>query len=278
MSINYGSPLNDLADHPDFNIIQHLTKTVIQIRCSSNSKNLCLGTGFFLFQKPPILLTARHVIPDIDIKNRAYIRFHFESPSFIEGQLNTYYFNNKDKLFPSKNLDYSIIELNSELEREITAINHENLGEFPKGVSNNIMYETQISIIHHPTDLHKHIATSQNSYRVYIADLNRLSNFLIREIDKWRPFLNQVKNDEYFVYWAEDDTSNSKFVRCTLLMSSGSPIFNKEWQLIGLHIGGAYRNPTKRIPSLFSVGIPISEIFLDINSNPKMTQLHYLFV
>lgn len=178
MSINYGFTLSDLADHPDYKIIQHLTKTVVQIRYSSNSRNFCLGTGFFLYQKPPIFLTARHVIPDIDIKNHAYIRFHFESPSFIEDQLNTYHFNNKDKLFPSKNLDYSIIELNSEFDRDFTVINHENLGKFPKGVSNNIMYETQISIIHHPTDLHKHIATSQDSYRVYIADLRRLSDFL----------------------------------------------------------------------------------------------------
>ncbi|MFX0174234.1 MAG: hypothetical protein ACFE9L_20325 [Candidatus Hodarchaeota archaeon] len=230
---------------------------------------------------PPTLITANHVIeeyikkgshlniskeiPQV-IQKGVYIRFNYVSEAFTENKDTIYEFNQRDTLIQNLNDDFVMIFLSKipskKIEPIFPDISYNLPPPFPMGFDPNsfssFQIESNISMIHHPTEKSLFISTAYKNYRMVHLNWNELvTNGFIESDDR---IIEKFKTNNRFIYWALDLEKTPSFIPCSYHGSSGSPIFNYQWKLIGMHIQGSRVNNNGGSQFIFSVGIPITLI------------------
>ena len=266
---HYGFRFQELQTHSEIKIIQERMKAVVQLRNGENSKNHYLGTGFFLFEDPPTLLTAYHVVEEYvkgsNFKKGVYFRLNYNDHLFEETEANTYSFDSQDKIYLNEKEDFAVIILSKKPIDEIKFLSNNicyNLSPlfpacFDPELFSSYQLESNLSIIHHPAEKTKKIATANKNYRVVHVNWNDLLE--LGFIERNDEIIARLRTRQRFVYWALDQESSTPFVRCTDHGSSGSPIFNNQWKLIGMHIQGSrVKTRNGRVKyCVYGVGVPI---------------------
>ncbi|MHB0864773.1 trypsin-like serine peptidase [Paenibacillus sp. SEL3] len=161
------------------------------------------GASGFLISND-LLLTNNHVFPDSKTADEAEINFNFDND--IHGNAkpySVYFCNPNDFFYTNEQLDYSVVKVNRIIQN----------GSFQRSIPGNAQGFTPLSpklsvnvtdnlnIIQHPGMRRKEIAIRNNFFQ------------------KINP------NDHNFILYTTDTEPGA----------SGSPIYNDNWELVGLH-------------------------------------------
>ncbi len=230
----YGKSIENFLKVKKVKQLMKLSDSVCQIRQGGSA----LGTGFLLFDR--YILTNAHVIgesTDVTKVNAAQFTavFGYEDLDSEDSkhslQLTAYFFGNDDK---KRYLDYALLELDDV----------ENIAHYPKLLDyyrpNASIDRGQICIVGHPGGdvkimdpcfiierqnrleaVKKHV--SENQHLIHV-----MNEVLLEQKWDFSAYENQI-------------TYNS----CFYHKSSGSPVFDVDCNLIGVHTGG-YKYKTER--------------------------------
>lgn len=217
--------LEQIIGDDDFLSVRFLKKGVAVSKsvCCINVNGRHVGTGFLV--GPRMLLTNAHVIPDIEIANLSTAEFNFEDCADGHAERAEEFRLCPEELFissPDNELDYSLIAVNPLSE----GMARRKLEEFSyvklDGREGKALLGASFNIIQHPGGGLKQVALRENYFT------NRSENHLHYETD-------------------------------TLPGSSGSPVFNDQWEVVCLHHGACNGHP------FVNEGVRISRIVADIN-------------
>lgn len=186
-----------------------------------------MGTGFLLGNK--YLLTNNHVIPDIETAKTAKILFNFELPEagITIPPMETF------GLDPAPDHHFATSVKNDWTVVKLKDYPDDYLGETKYGFlqlsDTRVRKDDFVNIIQHPEGRHKQIALYHN---------------MVVSV-----------SDERVLYLTD-----------TLKGSSGSPVFNSDWQVVALHHAGF---PTKinNEEQIVNEGIPIGLVLNEITAN-----------
>ncbi len=227
----YGKSIENFLKVKNVKQLMKLSDSVCQIRQGESA----LGTGFLFFDR--YILTNAHVIgesTDVTKVNAAQFTAVFgyedmdskDSKHIQVKQLTAYFFGKDDK---GRYLDYALLELDDV----------ENIADYPKLLDyyspNASINKGQICIVGHPGGEvkkmdHRFIIERENRQK-HVSENQHLIN-VINEVclkDMWdfSAYEIQITYDSCFYHG-----------------SSGSPVFDADCNLIGIHSGG-YKYKTK---------------------------------
>jgi len=156
------------------------------------------GTGFLI--SPSLFLTNHHILPNVYYAQHSQIEFDFEMDEMYQLKQSHYFQLATEKFFyTSKELDFTIVAVN------LFSVNSSSLSEFGHLVlteaSGKSLQTESVSIIQHPEGSDKHITIRNNKV------LGRFKEYIHYEAD-------------------------------TMSGSSGSPVFNDQWDVVALHHSG----------------------------------------
>lgn len=186
-----------------------------------------LGTGFLV--SPQLILTNNHVLSNTIEARRACIEFDYEEEGQSKQRPVTRFRLDPDKLFltdPEDDLDFALIAVGNRLDGDFSL---NDFGFLPLlNNSDKHIKGIFVNVIQHPGGDPKQIVLRENRI------LARTTTTLIYGTD-------------------------------TLRGSSGSPVFNDDWEVIALHHWGTpYRaivdNPPDKLPENGNEGVRISSI------------------
>jgi V8-like Glu-specific endopeptidase len=176
-------------------------RTVARISVSENGRELPIGTGFMV--SPRLLLTNHHVFPRIDAVRQAFVEF--DAQVTIE---NTPDIPRRSTLDPdtffvaNQDLDFALVLVNDDPSGRPVG---ETVGWNRLSIQpGKLVVGEPVNIIGHPSGRLKEISIRENKLEV------RLDNFLQYQTD-------------------------------TEPGSSGSPVYNDQWEVAALHHGGVPR-------------------------------------
>ncbi len=183
------------------------------------------GTGFLI--SPSLFLTNNHVIPNTEFNRKVRIEFNYQRGPQGFSQPTESYLPDPDALFHTYDaLDYTVVRLKPMPPADSNAIPGQKWGFIPLNESPQFHKEQRFNVIQHPRGRHKEIALQNNG-------LHKLF--------------------EHFVRY-EADTQHG---------SSGSPVFDNQWQLVALHHAGGEKSGGKWINNQ---GVRIDSIIEDMRS------------
>jgi endonuclease G len=159
------------------------------------------GTGFMV--SPTLLLTNHHVLETLDSCRRSLAEFNFEDDeTFVPKESKTFPLEPERFFFTNVNLDFTLVAV-----RPI-ATDGTSLSEFGhlrlRSESGKSLIGEFLTIVQHPNGSTKQVALRENK--------------LIDILD-------------YFVHYSTD----------TMPGSSGSPVFNDQWDVVALHHAGVQK-------------------------------------
>nr|XP_055054346.1 serine protease FAM111A-like [Misgurnus anguillicaudatus] len=210
----FDKSVEDFLEVKKVKVLMNLSNSVCQIRTSEGSAR---GTGFLLLKK--FILTNAHVIgfgnskvfnPEEFTAVFGYEDLDQNGTKHVPIKDLTSYFHGKDK--KGNHLDYALLELNVEISGCPVLLNH-----YKNNSPNN---KSQICIVGHPGTGVKKMETcfvigKENRQEAQFIHIMRLQN--VKE--EWDE--NQITYDSCFFHG-----------------SSGSPVFDGDCKLIGIHTGG----------------------------------------
>jgi endonuclease G, mitochondrial len=193
---------NDLLQFNYFERATNVGKAVGRVIINDNDGvNHGYGTGFLISNR--LFITNNHVLPTESMALNSQIQFNFELD--INGQFKqNYTFETviSDFFFTNKELDFTVLALKS-----VDISGSKSIADFgyiplipQKG---KILLGEYLSIIQHPDGKEKQIAIRENK------------------------LIDHTSSEDFI--WYKTDTSPG---------SSGSPVFNDQWQLVALHHSG----------------------------------------
>ena len=165
---------------------------------SAPAVNVGFGTGFMV--SPRLLLTNNHVLPNETLATHSEVEFDFQRDRFNRMMTSVYFKLEPSAFFlTSRDLDFTLVAV-AERSRDGTALN-------PYGWSRLIAAEGKaligdpLNIIQHPRGEHKQI----------VVRSNKLVDLL-----------------DHFAHYTTDTEPGS----------SGSPVYNDQWEVVALHHSG----------------------------------------
>ncbi|MET3844153.1 DNA/RNA non-specific endonuclease [Bradyrhizobium sp. OAE829] len=161
------------------------------------------ATGFLI--TPNLLITNNHVLPDPETASRSLAEFDYQLDSnFVETRGRIFPFIPGEAFYTSVDLDFTIVGI-SPMGHDGTPIT--DFGVLPlMPVSGKALINEHVSIIQHPQGGTKQVVVRENR---------------IIELDKAKfPNLNPA-----FMHYTADTEPGS----------SGSPIFNDQWDVVAIH-------------------------------------------
>lgn len=221
---------------------------------ATNGEDIGYGTGFLV--SPRLLLTNNHVLPDIQTAQQSQVEFDFQDG--LDGQpLQAVLFDlEPDVLFlTDEALDYSLVSVRSIPQR---GIHLKTFGWHPLiELEGKAIVGEYLSIIQHPNGEPKQVALRENQL------IDVLPDFLHYETD-------------------------------TAPGSSGSPVFNDQWEVVALHHSGVPKRDSRgrilnidgkpwkpeqgehRVAWLANEGVRVSRIIQHIKNQPISGQAEFL--
>jgi len=164
----------------------------------STGREIGTGTGFLV--SPEVLITNNHVLPDINSATNAVAEFNYQKDeSSNDCPVYRFSLNPLRFFMTDRKLDFTLVSVNP------TSHTDEDLKNIPwiKLISQRgkIKEEDNVSIIQHPDGLMKHVTVRENQVIFMLKD---------------------------FIHYTTD----------TKRGSSGSPVFNDQWQVVAVHHSG----------------------------------------
>lgn len=189
--------------------------TVGRVHINNQFQELGFGTGFLV--SPRLLLTNNHVLPNAESARFSVVEFHFQNGA--DGRpLPTHTFELQPDVFFATHptLDFTLVAV-AEQSRPNGNAAPVPLARFGfnrlSGEQGKILIGECINVIQHPDGKPKQIALQQNEL------IDRLDDFLHYQTD-------------------------------TAPGSSGSPLYNNQWEVVGLHHSGV---PERRDGQIISI-------------------------
>ena len=201
------------------------------------------GTGFLV--SPTLLLTNNHVLPSADSARRSLVDFDFEDDELFNPRTPIVFGLDPDRFFHTHStLDYTLVGVRpASID---TGIPLSTFGYLPLNPNTGkVLVNEYVAIIQHPGGASKKIALRNNT----LVDIF----------------------DDFVHYTTDTDRG-----------ASGSPVFNDQWQVVGLHhagvkkrdaegrvlaVDGSVWNPAMgadRIAYAANEGVRISSILADL--------------
>ncbi|XP_051751433.1 serine protease FAM111A [Ctenopharyngodon idella] len=243
--------------------LMRLSNSVCQIRFRGSA----IGTGFLLFDK--FILTNAHVIGksiDLTTVNFAEFTAVFDYED-LDSQIKripvkqhaAYSYGNIES---GRHLDYALLELDAV----------DEIPEYPELLSccspNHLINSGQICIVGHPHEGVKKMDPCfiiEKEKRLEAEKKHKSENDHLIQVmtqksveEKWGFFDNQITYDSCFFHG-----------------SSGSPVFDVDCNLIGIHTGGyEYKKTKKTTWSVMEYGFTMQPILDHIKAQAKIKGLH----
>lgn len=158
-----------------------------------------IGTGFMI--SPHLLMTNHHVLEDEEEANGCYVEFdYFYSKDDTRVKSEIFKLRPFDFYHYNSDYDYAIVMVDemSDQERKLSKYGWNNLGLG----KTEVQPSDRLNIVHHPKGEHQQISIRKN----YVVD---------------------IENEDIYVEYVTD----------TDYGSSGSPVYNDEWNIVALHRG-----------------------------------------
>ncbi|MEV8637247.1 serine protease [Streptosporangium sp. NPDC051023] len=176
-------------------------RTVARISVSENGRELPIGTGFLV--SPRLLLTNHHVFPRIGAVRQAFVEFDAQTTIDNTPELAKRFTLDPDAFFVAdQDLDFALVLVSADVSGRPVG---ETFGWNRLSVQlGKLVLGEPVNIIGHPSGRLKEISIRENRLEV------RLDNFLQYQTD-------------------------------TEPGSSGSPVYNDQWEVTALHHGGVPR-------------------------------------
>lgn len=161
------------------------------------------ATGFLI--TPNLLITNNHVLPDPEIASRSLAEFDYQLDSnFVETRGRIFPFVPSEAFYTSVELDFTIVGI-SPMGHDGTPIT--DFGVLPLiPISGKALINEHVSIIQHPQGGTKQVVLREN--RIIQLENTRFPNL----------------NPAFIHYTADTEPG-----------SSGSPIFNDQWDVVAIH-------------------------------------------
>jgi endonuclease G, mitochondrial len=200
---------NDLMSINYLLIGTQVSKAVVRVHVKSNvGTPKGFGTGFMI--SPNLMMTNNHVFPIIDDTVNSLLEFDYQyNLEGVPSKSQFFRLQPNSFYYTNKELDFTIVAVSP-----ITIDNKKILNQYGFlklfSDSNKAIISEHVSIIQHPAGGFKQIALREN--KINISDSNS-------------PFLTYTT-----------DTAQG---------SSGSPVFNDQWQVVALHHSGVPRKDSK---------------------------------
>ncbi|MCB8936090.1 MAG: DNA/RNA non-specific endonuclease [Anaerolineae bacterium] len=203
------------------------------------------GTGFVV--SPHLLLTNNHVLPSADSARRSLVDFEYEDDENFNPRTPVMFGMEPDLFFlTNERLDYAIVALRPTSVDGATPLS--DFGFLPLSANKGkILIDEYVAVIQHPGGAPKKIALRNNK----LVDLF----------------------DDFLHYTTDTDRG-----------ASGSPVFNDQWQVVGLHHAGVRQRDEQgrilavdgtvwtpamgeeRIAYIANEGVRVSSILADLST------------
>lgn len=248
-----------------------------QVKEELRKKKIPVATGFLVGRRH--LLTNYHVLYEQKIIQQFIAQFHYELDYLGNDVKQIEYELDENFYIANDELDYAIIKLKSKNQDEIKEDDlifseaGDNFGWLPmvedhKVITPHLTKQKRNSLLKEADS--NQLELDQNvRKRLRISDLSGGPVFIIQHPQGRRKeivlFNNEVQEiyTNYFQYKADAD-----------LGSSGSPVFNLKWQLIGLHHAALVRanSKTEQPDVVGQLGIRMSQIVKDLQNQANPNQ------
>ena len=196
------------------------------------------GTGFMI--SPTLLLTNNHVLPDAEFAQRSQIEFDYEYDENFQLQGSHFFALKPDRFFyTNAALDFTLVAV-SPISRT-----GKPLGEFGFleliEESGKALIDEKVSLIQHPRGTYKQVAIRENRVLNYFED---------------------------FIHYQTDTEPGS----------SGSPVFNDQWDVVALHNAGIPKRNSngkilKRDGRIYQAGDPEDSIDWIANQGIRISSI-----
>lgn len=172
-------------------------------RISSFKGPEVLGTGFMI--SPNLLMTNHHVLEDKLVESDCYVEFdYYYSKDNTRVKSEIFELRPDDFYYSNPEYDYAIVLVDAISDQEVElkkyGWNRLGIGNTEQKISD------RLNIIHHPKGGHQQISIRKN----YVVD-----------------YVGDMENEDIYVDYVTD----------TDYGSSGSPVYNDEWNIVALHKG-----------------------------------------
>ena len=194
---------NDLVDLNFFDRGQRAARAVCRvILCDDTGRQIGVASGFMV--SPRLMLTNHHVFPDRNSANNCLAEFDYALDiNGVEHKGPTYLVRPQDFYAPSEALDFALVAV--EARPRSGAGRLSDFGHLRLNPTlGKINTGEFVSIIQHPSGLPKQVSLRENQL---------------------------ISIEPNFLVYASDTAQGS----------SGSPLFNDSWQVVGLHSAGVPR-------------------------------------
>ncbi len=219
-----------------------------------NGGNEGFGTGFLI--SPNLLITNNHVFEKANDAVNSLAEFNFQyDTNGKPTETSIFTFDASKFFYTNKDLDFSIVFVNPLTEEKNKKLSDYGFLKLSSD-QNKALISEYVSIIQHPAGQYKQIAIRENQV--------------------------QAKDDSFITY--STDTAQG---------SSGSPVFNDQWQVVALHHSGVPKKDkdgnylckdgsifTKNMDDslidwIANEGVRISAILNDIKNNSNRLQTQF---
>lgn len=210
----------------------------VQIRKATPEGAAVIGTGTGFLVAPGILLTNHHVLPTVEVASASLAQFNYQTDLLGQEVTPDEWALSPDKLFltsPFEELDFTLVAVTPRGTADAGSV----YGTIPISAdASKVRVGEPVSIIQHPVGRRKEVVLHDST----------VSGFYI---------------GGYVQYTAD-----------TLVGSSGSPVFNSQWDLVALHHRGVVKRDTLGRP-LDESGNPLEEgkVVVDANEGIRISAI-----
>ena len=200
---------NDLLGVAYLDIATRVTRCIVCVRLRQNGCSLGSGTGFMV--SPSLLMTNNHVLSGPEIAQESFVEFDYEDDADGVRRRSILFDLEPRRFFiTDKTLDYSLVAVKPVSRDGQTLLS--SFGWLPLLSDDAMVLKGEpLSIIQHPNGEPKQVALRANE----LVDIL-----------------------EQFLHYSTDTAPGS----------SGSPVFNNQWEVVALHHSGVpERDDQKRI-------------------------------